>query len=499
MKKLLLFPLFFFLLLTFFAYKNVSFAQGTTPAPSEAPTAPSYTINDLPVNDNPELLYDLYKHPETRIDGNTRSVWIKFTNLQPNKAYYVCPDQDLKNCALPYKKLDKFTSGPDGTITMNVCGDGNDLIKGVQVQGIHLPDRVGGQINEKCKDSRDFFSEGHTYRASLYTNSVAAGDTSGNLGDRVVNSSVSLSPIISAQFFVAHSYPLVKLNAANPYTDPIEVKLWGRRPGGDNKNNYQVIIEGIDNKYKKEHCYTIPEKDWWTQNLTVGINTQFDELKNTVIPEFILNGTGFSIPTPRADMYAAINTYGRGTADESHGPLGKGTYILKVNERVSDNRPLGIGNNCEGGNTYMHVFFQIQSKGGIKILKVEYDPNDSDTTKIEKEAPAPPPPCADGELDPDTKTCKAFNVALLGKIQLEPLPFIKSLYTLVLSIAGLAAVVIIIRAGYKLMYSRGDKEMITDARSQITSAIIGLLFIIFAYVILSIIGVDILKIPGFSN
>lgn len=119
--------------------------------------------------------------------------------------------------------------------------------------------------------------------------------------------------------------------------------------------------------------------------------------------------------------------------------------------------------------------------------------------KIEKEAPAPPPPCADGELDPDTKTCKAFNVALLGKIQLEPLPFIKSLYTLVLSIAGLAAVVIIIRAGYKLMYSRGDKEMITDARSQITSAIIGLLFIIFAYVILSIIGVDILKIPGFSN
>jgi hypothetical protein len=197
-------------------------------------------------------------------------------------------------------------------------------------------------------------------------------------------------------------------------------------------------------------------------------------------------------------MYAAINTYGRGTADESHGPLGKGTYILKVNERVSDNRPLGIGNNCEGGNTYMHVFFQIQSKGGIKILKVEYDPNDSDTTKIEKEAPAPPPPCADGELDPDTKTCKAFNVALLGKIQLEPLPFIKSLYTLVLSIAGLAAVVIIIRAGYKLMYSRGDKEMITDARSQITSAIIGLLFIIFAYVILSIIGVDILKIPGFG-
>jgi len=48
------------------------------------------------------------------------------------------------------------------------------------------------------------------------------------------------------------------------------------------------------------------------------------------------------------------------------------------------------------------------------------------------------------------------------------------------------------------MYSRGDKELISQARAQLTSAIIGLTFIILAYVILSVIGVDILKIPGFG-
>ena len=89
-------------------------------------------------------------------------------------------------------------------------------------------------------------------------------------------------------------------------------------------------------------------------------------------------------------------------------------------------------------------------------------------------------------------------MALLGKIPLDPVSFIKSVYTIVLSFAGIAAMAIIIRAGYKFMYSRGDKEVISQARSQLTSAVIGLTFIILAYVILSVIGVDILKIPGFG-
>lgn len=463
------------------------FAQETPPlSPSDTTpsTDPTFKINGLAVNDNPDLLFDMYDHPDTRIDGNTRLVWITFSNLEKGRSYYVCPYTDQKTCVL-LAKLPEFKADSDGNIVIKVCGDGNETLKGVQVaKYLDEPQSSGGgKIHEDCKKSRDYFHEGHSYRLILYT-------------EEKVNNRQG-SDILSAEFFVAHSYPLVKVNSASPTTQPVAVTLWGRRPGGDSANNYQVVVEGTDNGYKNSTCYTIPEKDWWTNNLTVGVNTQFDGKENKVIPEFILNGTGFDINSPRdASLYGKTNYFGR-AGDKDKGALGRGTYVAKINERVNDERPLGLGKHCEGGLTYMHVFFQVTSNG-IKIINVMYDPNNSDRDEIEKQENIPQIPCAKGAFDQDTKTCKAFDVALLGTIPLDPLSFIKSAYTLVLSVAGIAAIAIILRSGYKFMYSRGDKEAINDARARLTSAIIGLAFIIFAYVILSIIGVDILKIPGFG-
>ena len=314
---------------------------------------------------------------------------------------------------------------------------------------------------------------------------------------------LGLGNIISAQFFVAHSYPIVRISSSDVLKSELNVTMWGRRPGDGNDNNYQVVLEGVDHKYKKEKCYQLPGNTDTSKynNLTVGVNTQWVPANGEPAhSDHIFDGTGFSVPR-RAEDIGQTKTFGS-FVDKEKGPIGKGLFLLKVNERVSDNRPLNFAETCEGGHTFMHIFFRVgdspKATNGIEIIKVIYDPNDADGEDMQDTAPAPPPPCAKGALDKDTGMCTAFDVALLGRIQLEPLPFIKSVYTIVLSIAGLAAVVIIIRAGYKLMYSRGDKEMVADARSHITSAVIGLLFIIFAYVILSVIGVDILKIPGFG-
>lgn len=46
------------------------------------------------------------------------------------------------------------------------------------------------------------------------------------------------------------------------------------------------------------------------------------------------------------------------------------------------------------------------------------------------------------------------------------------------------------------MTSQGDHEKVKEAREILTSAIIGLLFLIFSLVILEVIGVDLLHIPG---
>lgn len=105
-------------------------------------------------------------------------------------------------------------------------------------------------------------------------------------------------------------------------------------------------------------------------------------------------------------------------------------------------------------------------------------------------SPFPPPdPCPGGVCD-----------TAIGPINVNsPGEFIGRLFSVILSIAGLIAVILLIYSGYKILASRGDKEAIAGARETITSAITGLLFIILSIAILEFIGVDILRIPGFTR
>jgi hypothetical protein len=86
----------------------------------------------------------------------------------------------------------------------------------------------------------------------------------------------------------------------------------------------------------------------------------------------------------------------------------------------------------------------------------------------------------------------------LGNIPTSAQGLLTTVFSIALSIAGVIALGLIIASGYRLMISQGNPEQVKGAREQLTAAIIGLLFIIFSLVILQIIGVNILKIPGFS-
>ena len=90
-------------------------------------------------------------------------------------------------------------------------------------------------------------------------------------------------------------------------------------------------------------------------------------------------------------------------------------------------------------------------------------------------------------------------VTALGSLLTDPQQFVRSLLALLLSLSGGIALLLIIRSGYTLISSRGDPEKIGHAKEILTSAIIGLLFIIFSLVILEVIGVDILRLPGFEG
>ena len=107
---------------------------------------------------------------------------------------------------------------------------------------------------------------------------------------------------------------------------------------------------------------------------------------------------------------------------------------------------------------------------------------------------APPPPCT---LDANGK-CNQVSTAI-GNIGVNPGTIVGDIFGVLLGLAGGSTIAIIMVAGYKIMFSRGDPESLKGAREQITSAIIGLLFLIFSVAILRVIGVNIFHIPGFNQ
>lgn len=100
--------------------------------------------------------------------------------------------------------------------------------------------------------------------------------------------------------------------------------------------------------------------------------------------------------------------------------------------------------------------------------------------------------------DPEKiKVCKKINTAIAA-ISTNPKEFVTQIFGIILGLSGGIALILIIISGYRIMASSGNPEALQAGREQLVSAIVGLLFIIFSFVILQVIGVEILKIPGFN-
>lgn len=94
--------------------------------------------------------------------------------------------------------------------------------------------------------------------------------------------------------------------------------------------------------------------------------------------------------------------------------------------------------------------------------------------------------------------CAIIDTGLGVDLPTDPVGFIKGIFSILLSIAGSIALILIIVSGYQIMFSQGDAEKLQGARETLTSAVVGLLFIIFSLAILQFIGVDLLHLPGFE-
>lgn len=85
----------------------------------------------------------------------------------------------------------------------------------------------------------------------------------------------------------------------------------------------------------------------------------------------------------------------------------------------------------------------------------------------------------------------------IGCIHTSPVEFVKDFLKFIVAISGGFAFLMMLLGTYQMLTSAGNPDSLNAGRERLTSAIIGLLFVIFAVLLMQIIGVDILKIPGF--
>lgn len=86
----------------------------------------------------------------------------------------------------------------------------------------------------------------------------------------------------------------------------------------------------------------------------------------------------------------------------------------------------------------------------------------------------------------------------IGCVHTTPAGFVKDFIAFAIGIGGGLAFLMMLLGAFQMLTSAGNPETLQAGRDRFQSAIIGLLFVIFAVLLLQIIGVGILNIPGFT-
>ena len=86
----------------------------------------------------------------------------------------------------------------------------------------------------------------------------------------------------------------------------------------------------------------------------------------------------------------------------------------------------------------------------------------------------------------------------LGCIPTNPQQFIGQILGIAIGIGGGIAFLLILFGGFQILMSAGNPEKLNAGKELVTSAITGLLIIIFSLFILRLIGFTIFQIPGFG-
>lgn len=176
------------------------------------------------------------------------------------------------------------------------------------------------------------------------------------------------------------------------------------------------------------------------------------------------------------------------------GPLSPQTTTLKL---FSDNPTIGRGRFCDATLT-------IKASGGAAPRDIpSFVPNLPNAGDLNQGGTG-----ATFKCDKDKENCATsagipcYNgegiQTAIGCIHTEIKAFIQDLLSFIAAVAGGIGFLFMIFGAFQMVTSGGNPDNLKAGQERFKDAVIGLLFLLLSILLLQIIGVDILKIPGFN-
>lgn len=242
------------------------------------------------------------------------------------------------------------------------------------------------------------------------------------------------------------------------------------------------------------------QSDFVVTSTSAQQTDSFNFVSPTAYPNPIEPGNQLTITidtTTEGDFTPFIQKYKNNqdfNGNKTHCPLGRCNLVLAIpNDITSSSVDIGVRDFDGYAKTTPLSITNPNATPSPDTLQIQVTPSPTPTPTIPA---APTFPCAKPPTKPN-ETCGAVETAI-GPITTDPAEFIKTIFTVLLSMAGGWATYLIVTAGYQLMFSQGDAEGVKEAQEKITSAVVGIIFMILSFIILRVIGVDIFQLPTFG-
>lgn len=290
-----------------------------------------------------------------------------------------------------------------------------------------------------------------------------------------------------------------------------ELEKTGMNPCEFAEGPHTIKIMGVDQSDNKiPHCtakYTVFSTLKYYESLcNINIEIQNSDPDNkkdiTTDTKLVVRVTDLPKKNDKADLYYTLFVDNEPSKITFQGNTGTTPYVIPpkyMSESIKHNIGVRRITNTDAGVIlpFCKASYTVGTTSKPGSITSTPSSTGDGAPSICKTNPTSPE-CSKGggePCDPDDKRGPGFKTAI-GCIHTNPTELVKDFMKFGVGIGGGLAFLMMLLGAFQMLTSAGNPETLNAGKDRLTSAVIGLLFVIFSVLLLKIIGVDILGLGG---